>query len=606
MNRKVLLIEPPYKNKYPPIGLMKLATYFKLCGDNVRFFKGSSKDIAAELLAEEFFALLNDRSLGRYFNDFMEYIKSGKGANLAAIPDFWNFQRENMLMDYREKLRLHDLPKFDIVAITTLFTFCWQDTIEVISEAKHFLAPSGRILVGGIAASLVPDEVYRETGVRPIIGLLDKPGMIDRDRPEIIDDMPLDYSILDEIDYEYPASNAYFAATTKGCIRHCSFCSVPTLEPEYKDFIGISAKLDYIDQHFGARRDLFLMDNNVLASSKFDEIIDEIKACGFARHSRYTPPNEYDVAIRNLQENFNTRAYIKKIIKIYDSVAEKLEGQEAGEFYIYREKNFLLYPQTASAEAILRSDTYFREIYSRVIKPIKYRTRSIDFNQGIDARLINEHNMSRLAEINIHPLRIAFDHYEQRDIYINAVKTAARYGIKDLSDYLLYNFTDKPEELYYRLKINVELCEELDVDIYSFPMKYHPVSDPEYFRNRNYLGAHWNKKYIRAVQAVMNSTKGKIGRGLHFFEEAFGHNLDEFFEILYMPETFIVYRMKYRESLTREWHDKFYSLSGSKLEEAKSIIEGNVFTEKVLNRASCDEVRDLLKYYRIDRYVSER
>lgn len=39
MNRKVLLIEPNYKNKYPPMGLMKIATYFRRCGDDVRFFK---------------------------------------------------------------------------------------------------------------------------------------------------------------------------------------------------------------------------------------------------------------------------------------------------------------------------------------------------------------------------------------------------------------------------------------------------------------------------------------------------------------------------------------------------------------------------------------
>ena len=53
-------------------------------------------------------------------------------------------------------------------------------------------------------------------------------------------------------------------------------------------------------------------------------------------------------------------------------------------------------------------------------------------------------------------------------------------------------------------------------------MKYHPISDPEYFKNRDYLGEHWNRKFIRAVQAVLNSTKGKIGNGVEFFEEAFG------------------------------------------------------------------------------------
>lgn len=602
MKRKILLLEPPYKNKYPPIGLMKLASYFRICGDDVRFFKGTMRDLALDLLTEEFFAEINEKSFGPYFENFREFIRTGKGNTINVIPNFYDLQRENILMDYRNRFRSREFPKFDIIAVTTLFTFCWKETIETINKAKNFLAPSGRLLVGGIAASLVPEEIYKETGIMPITGLLDKPGMIDSDRPEIIDDMPLDYSILDEIDYVYPSSDAYFAYTTRGCIRRCNFCAVPMLEPEYKEFISITSQIDYINQHFGLKRELLLMDNNVLASQRFDDVIDEIKACGFAKNNGYIHPNEYDIAIKNLRENYNPRACIRKIIKIYDMTAEKLEGQEAGEFYIYREQNFLLYPHTASAEAILRSDEYFRAIYSRLFKPYK-RMRHIDFNQGIDARLINDYNMSRLAETNIHPLRIAFDHYEQRDIYVNAVKTATRHGIKSLSNYLLYNFTDKPEELYYRLKINVELCEELNVDIYSFPMKYHPVRDPQYFRNRDYIGTHWNKKFIRAVQAVMNSTKGKIGRGKLFFEEAFGRNLDEFFDIMYMPETFIIYRMKYKGSLTQEWRKKFRALSGSKLEEAKAIINTNSFSDEIVNSASCSEVREVLGYYRLDRYT---
>ena len=37
---KILLVEPNYKNKYPPIGLMKISTYFKVKGDFVEFHKG--------------------------------------------------------------------------------------------------------------------------------------------------------------------------------------------------------------------------------------------------------------------------------------------------------------------------------------------------------------------------------------------------------------------------------------------------------------------------------------------------------------------------------------------------------------------------------------
>ena len=97
---------------------------------------------------------------------------------------------------------------------------------------------------------------------------------------------------------------------------------------------------------------------------------------------------------------------------------------------------------------------------------------------------------------------------------------------------------------------NVDLCDELNASIYSFPMKYHPINDPEYFKNRDFIGKHWNRKFIRAIQAVLNSTKGKIGKGTSFFNEAFGRNIDEFHKILWMPEPFIIYRMKFKDILS--------------------------------------------------------
>ena len=53
MNRKVLLVEPNYNNKYPPMGLMKLATYYRMQGDDVRFFKGDLRHLAADLICED-------------------------------------------------------------------------------------------------------------------------------------------------------------------------------------------------------------------------------------------------------------------------------------------------------------------------------------------------------------------------------------------------------------------------------------------------------------------------------------------------------------------------------------------------------------------------
>ena len=599
MNRKVLLLEPPYKNKYPPMGLMKLATYFRRCNDDVRFFKGNLRELALNLLSGEFFTELDDKSFSKYFPRFREYIKTGKSSLLENISGFCNIRNEFLLQDYRKRFRTQDYPKFDVIAVTTLFTFCWRETIDTINGAKSFLKPEGRILVGGVAASLVPEEIFRETKIFPIAGTLSSPGIIDADNPDIIDSLPQDYSILDETDYIYPSHDAYYAYTTRGCIRHCPFCAVPILEPEYKKFYGIHEQIKYIDEHYGMRKDLLLMDNNVLASDMFDEIIDEIKRCGFAKNASYIPPDEYEIALKNLHEGFNQRAYIRKIIGIYDLTASRMHDKDAGEFYIFRENNGLLYPETALPESILAADSYFRPLRAKYFHPVK-RSRYVDFNQGIDARLITDSNMKRLAEINIRPLRIAFDHYDQREIYIRAVRIAAECGIDDLSNYLLYNFEDEPDELYQRMKINVDLCEELGVKIYSFPMKYHPVRDPQYFRNRDYIGIHWNRKFIRAVQAVMNSTKGKIGRGVEFFGAAFGRDINEFHEILYMPETFIIYREKYKHTLAEEWLSKFRALSCEDSCEAKTIIERNNFTPDEINRAS-ESVRDMLQYYLLER-----
>ncbi len=600
MNRKVLLIEPNYKNKYPPMGLMKIATYFRRCKDDVRFFKGDLRVFEAQLLCEEYFESLDRKKWGRYFSKVTDFIRIGKYSLLDEIPDFRETELEDKLIEYRKRYKNGDIPQFDFVGITTLFTFYWKQTVDTINEAKKFCKQNGRIMVGGIASTILPDYIYSETGIRPHVGLLDKPGDIDPGNKDIIDELPLDYSILDEVDYAYPAHDAYFGYMTRGCIRKCAFCAVTRLEPRYKEYISIKKQIKYIDQHFGAQKDLLLMDNNVFASKCFNQIIDEIKKCGFGKGATYEPPNEYEIAIKNLREGYNQRAYKKKIIKLYDKVAERLPEDESGDFYIEREERGLLYDETADVGDILEYDVKFADMYNRYIKRSK-RVRYIDFNQGVDARLVTDEAMKKLSEINIRPLRIAFDHYEQKDIYVKAIRTAAKYGIKDLSNYLLYNFLDKPDDLYYRMRINVDLCEELGVTIYSFPMKYHPIDDPEFFRNRDYIGKHWCRKFIRAVQAVLNATKGKIGKGKDFFEEAFGRNIEEFYDILWMPETFIIFRMKYKENLTTEWRVKFKALSPKQEEVAKRIIAANDFSEEALKQTKSEKVLDVLKYYRMER-----
>ena len=138
MNRRVLLIEPDYKNKYPPMGLMKIATYYRRCKDDVRFFKGDLKQLAADLLCDEFIKETDDISLKKHYRNLSNYIRYGKYSYLDEISGFRFSDYELVIKNYRNKYKNSDWALFDVVGITTLFTFYWEQTISTINLAKHF------------------------------------------------------------------------------------------------------------------------------------------------------------------------------------------------------------------------------------------------------------------------------------------------------------------------------------------------------------------------------------------------------------------------------------------------------------------------------------
>ncbi len=364
---------------------------------------------------------------------------------------------------------------------------------------------------------------------------------------QIIDEMALDYSILDEIDYQYPESNGYYGYMTRGCKRKCAFCAVPTIEPKYKSYISLLDNIKYINENFGEQRNLLLLDNNVLASSEFPRIIEEIKEAGFYKGATYKDPDYLDIAIKNLNRDINDSAYIKKSYHLLQKMLNRLKGENQQFFYNKLDEFKVLKYETTTKINLINLYPYIKDIYE------KYRNKApkkryVDFNQGVDARYLTEEKVKLFSQIPIKPLRIAFDDLRHKKKYIEAIELSAKYNIKSLSNYLLYNFEDKPQELYERMRINVDLCERLNVDIYSFPMKFIPIFGEE-SKNREYIGKYWNRKFIRAVQAVLNATKGKIGKGMSYFEKAFGESPEAFNKILYMPEPFIIYRLHYEKDI---------------------------------------------------------
>jgi hypothetical protein len=618
MQRKILLIEPNYKNKFPPVGLMKISTYHKLLGDDVVFFKGDIKEFIIDRIVNQCVEKLNKLEgeyEWKYFYDTIkEYIKTRRNVCLEKLP-LESLDSKRLLVswleyfkDYYWKKDYLLYPEWDRIYVTTLFTFYFDITVNTINQVKGLVKKDGVLNVGGVLASLQPEEIEKATGIKPHQGLLYH---LDEGNDYIVDSLPLDYTILDEVDYKYEMSNAYYAYTTRGCIRKCKFCAVPKLEPHYIDYIPLKERIMRVNEICGERANLLLMDNNILASKQFDRIIQEIIDCGFGKGSKYQAPDELAISIRNLEDSINDRAYVRKTQSLLFEFYRSIKDPDMSfKVFSILEDNKVLKYSTSTKKNLLKAYDEIAPFYKASYKSKKSgngKMKVVDFNQGVDARLFTPHIVDQLSKIAIRPLRIAFDNIKTTDQYVKALRMSADAGIKEFSNYLLYNFDDKPEDLYQRLRINVELCEELGVNIYSFPMKYHPVFG-EYSHNRDYIGVYWNKKYIRAVQAILNCTKGQIGRGKSFFYKAFGKDESEYNELLEMPESFILYRYFFEwlndryEICTKNWRKCWMkcesTMSDDDWKALLDYIHKDEFGIDSLSQFSDPHVLELLKYYK--------
>jgi len=193
--RNILLIEPGYKNKYPPIGLMKIATYHRMLGDNVVFYKGDVRQfILNEIVAncKDKLTQIDKKINWQKKHELIEkYIKTRQKKYLNEIlrdvPNLCediNTHRPLLelwlkdFMSYYWEKKYKKNPRWDRVYITTLFTFYWKITIKAIHDSKYLVKNIKELKIGGVLASLLTKEVEIETGIKPIMGLLDKPGML--------------------------------------------------------------------------------------------------------------------------------------------------------------------------------------------------------------------------------------------------------------------------------------------------------------------------------------------------------------------------------------------------------------------------------------------
>ena len=202
-----------------------------------------------------------------------------------------------------------------------------------------------------------------------------------------------------------------------------------------------------------------------------------------------------------------------------------------------------------------------------------------------------------LSKIAMHPLRIAFDSIKLKERYKRAVVLAAEYGIRHLSNYILYNYKDTTEDFWQRLKINIDLNREYGLTIYSFPMKYIPLNA----KDRSYINKpNWNWYFLRSIQRILNVLKGAVMPREDFFYRAFGESKDEFQVILHMPEQILMYRGFEKKSDEKAWITKFQNLSNGEKKELLMTLCQNRTRQKLVTaytQTKDRKLKEILEYY---------
>lgn len=462
--------------------------------------------------------------------------------------------------------------QFDRVYITTLFTFYYKQSVDTIKYYCKRINPQS-VFVGGIMATLLEDKLRDDIpGCKILPGQLTDSYVLGLDDHINIDALPLDYSILDEIEYDYPAGDNYISYTTRGCPNHCAFCAVPILEPTYLFTNSIKEQIQNINQRFGEKRNLLLLDNNIfnLSPSQMQELVRDLQEVGFLKKPTFYKKSPFELYIAKCSNPRLHPKVLKKAIDYLKSFIEKITNDT--DRYVYAQLILRLTTEENQGSFLIEHSAEITTILNkyRHDRPVK---RYIDFNQGLEAARITPEKMEILAQLPLRPVRIAFDHYTPKAVenYRKAINIAHDCGINNFSNYMLFNFDDTPDALWLRLKINIDLAKELHISIFSFPMKYMPISRTD----RKHIGPEWNIKYLQAISAILNVTKGVVAQGEQFFNRAFGATLDEYHRILLLPRDFIIFRSYYEQKgITAQW-DRIYNVMTTK--------DRNELLEKLVN-----------------------
>ena len=122
------------------------------------------------------------------------------------------------------------------------------------------------------------------------------------------------------------------------------------------------------------------------------------------------------------------------------------------------------------------------------------RSSAVDFNQGLDIRLLKPDHVERLRELDLLCLRFSWDHIKEERAFLRAfdLVTKSGFAARRVRVYVLIGYDDTPADALYRLR------SVWGLGAWPFPMRYEPLNA---HAKRRYVGPGWSdaelQRYVR-------------------------------------------------------------------------------------------------------------
>lgn len=186
-------------------------------------------------------------------------------------------------------------------------------------------------------------------------------------------------------------------------------------------------------------------------------------------------------------------------------------------------------------------ESHWREALSE----LKRLDVEVDFNQGLDARLVTEEVAAALTGLRMPTIRLAYDYPGMQKSLLRAIGHLKSSGlhknrVRHICSYVLYNHRDTPEDLFGRIR------DLLAWGVAAYPMRYQPLSGEHALEKDSYIAPTWTIEQLNMVAMA----RRVIGFGGAF--PPYEGLVKKFLNARNFEEAFALYNDKGRNSLPKK------------------------------------------------------